>query len=372
MLVGRQLTVSTPAQHTAQGEPGSENRDRRGNVSQDEAARYAHDMADRWADWQGPAPVNPERVRLRLYAIAFETASVRLIDLRDTEGRPLPPFQPGAHVDLRLNGGLARSYSLIGDPADAGRYLLGVQRDPQSRGGSRYLHDQARVGDLVEVSDPVNRFALVEEAPASVLIAGGIGITPILPMIDRLAELGRPFVLHYGVRDRHALPFQARIARHGDKVRMAFSREPGGGRLDIASIADAAPADAELYCCGPRGMLDDFAKATAGRDPARIHMEHFSTAEPAAVEGGFEVVLARSGRTVAVPAGRTILEALNAAGIEPNCSCVQGVCGTCETRVLEGIPDHRDVILTAEERAESRTMMICVSGAKTARLVLDL
>jgi vanillate O-demethylase ferredoxin subunit len=275
-------------------------------------------------------------------------------------------------VDLRLNGGLGRSYSLLGDPADGGRYLLGVQRDPQSRGGSRYLHDQARVGDLVEVSEPVNQFPLVEDAAASVFIAGGIGITPVLPMIDRLATLGHPYVLHYGVRDRKALPFQSRLARHGDRMRMAFSREPGGSRLDIAALVDDAPADAELYCCGPRSMLDAFAKATAGRGPARIHMEHFSAVEPAARKGGFEVVLARSGRTVVVPSGRTILESLNAAGIEPACSCIQGVCGTCETRVLDGVPDHRDVILTAEERAASRTMMICVSGAKTGRLVLDL
>jgi ferredoxin-NADP reductase len=324
------------------------------------------------ADRQGKVQVSPERLRLRLHAIAFETAAVRLIDLRDPDGRGLPTFEPGAHVDLKLNGGIGRSYSLVGDPADRSRYLLGVQRDSQSRGGSRYLHDQVRVGDLMEVSPPANTFPLAEGAPVSVFIAGGIGITPILPMVDRLAALGRAFVLHYGLRDRAALPFRSRLAGHGDRVRMAFSREPGGDRLDIAAILDAAPAEAELYCCGPRGMLDAFTAATAGRDPARIHVEHFSAVEPAAVEGGFEVVLARSGRSVAVPPGKTILEALNAAGIEPNCSCVQGVCGTCETHVLDGLPDHRDAILTPEERAESRTMMICVSGARTARLVLDL
>lgn len=313
-----------------------------------------------------------ERLHLRLHAIVFETISIRLFDLRDPGGRALPSFAPGAHLDVRLNGGLVRSYSLIGSPADGSRYLLGVQRDPQSRGGSRFLHDQTRVGDLIEVSQPINQFPLVDDAARSVLIAGGIGITPILPMVERLAGLGRPFVLHYGVRDRETLPFQSRIARHGDKVRTAFSREPGGRRLDIAAIVDAAPADAELYCCGPRGMLEAFAKATTGRDSARVHVEHFSTVEPAAVEGGFEVVLARRGRTVAVPPGKTILEALNEAGIEPACSCIEGVCGTCETRVLDGLPDHRDAILTPEERAQNRSMMICVSGARTGRLVLDL
>lgn len=313
-----------------------------------------------------------ERLRLRLHAVAFETAAVRLIDLRDPGGGALLPFQPGAHVDLKLNGGLKRSYSLIGDPADSSRYFLGVQRDPQSRGGSRYLHDRARVGDLVEVSEPVNQFPLVEDAAASVFIAGGIGITPILPMVERLAALRRPYVLHYGVRDRSALPFQSRLARHGDRVRTAFSREPGGCRLDVAAIVETAPLGAELYCCGPRGMLHAFAAATAGRDPARVHVEHFSAVEPAAVESGFEVVLARTGRTVAVPPGKTILDALNEVGIEPACSCIEGVCGTCETRVLGGMPDHRDAILTPEERAQGRTMMICVSGAKTSRLVLDL
>jgi vanillate O-demethylase ferredoxin subunit len=316
--------------------------------------------------------VGPERLTLRLHAIAFETAAVRLLDLRDPDGRALPAFRPGAHVDMRLNGHLTRSYSLVGDPDDAGRYLLGVQRDPQSRGGSQYLCEAARVGDLIEVSHPINHFPLIEDAAASVFIAGGIGITPILPMLDRLAALGRPFLLQYGVRDRKALPFQSRLARHGDRARTAFSREPRGGRLDIAAIVEAAPADAELYCCGPRSMLDAFAAATAGRDPARIHVEHFAAAAPAAVEGGFEVMLARSGQTIAVPPGKTILDALNAAGLMPHCSCVQGVCGTCETRVLDGVPDHRDVILTPEERAQNRTMMICVSGAKTGRLVLDL
>jgi vanillate O-demethylase ferredoxin subunit len=320
----------------------------------------------------GARLVSGERLQLRLHAIAFETASVHLFDLRDPDGRALPAFTPGAHVDMKLNGGLVRSYSLIGDPADGSRYLLGIQRDPRSRGGSRHLHDKARVGDLIEVSRPINQFPLVEDAASSVFIAGGIGITPILPMIERLAGLGRPFVLHYGVRDRKTLPFQCRIACLGDNVRMAFSREPQGRRLDMAAIVDAAPADAELYCCGPRGMLDAFGAATAIRDRARIHVERFSPAEPAAVEGGFVVELARSGRTVAVPPGKTILEALNEAGIEPACSCIQGVCGTCETRVLDGVPDHRDAILTPEERARSHTMMICVSGARTGRLLLDL
>ena len=304
---------------------------------------HPHDMADR----RGKAHVSPERVRLRLHAISFETGSVRLLDLREPNGCALPAFPPGAHVDLKLNGGLVRSYSLIGDPADGSRYLLGVHRDPQSRGGSRYLHDRARVGDLIEVSHPIDDFPLVEDAAASVFIAGGIGITPILPMIDRLAGLGRPFVLHYGVRDRKAVPFQPRMTRHGDKVRTAFSREPGGGRLDIAGIVDAAPVDVEVYCCGPRGMLDAFAVATAGRDPARVHVEHFSAVEPAAVEGGFEWRWrAAAGPSRCRPA-RPYSKPSTRPASSPPARASMGVCGTCETRVLDGLPDHRDATTDA-------------------------
>jgi vanillate O-demethylase ferredoxin subunit len=163
-----------------------------------------------------------------------------------------------------------------------------------------------------------------------------------------------------------------RLAPLGAAVRLHFSREPGGRRADIAAILASAPAGAHVYCCGPASMLDDCMAASAGLDPARVHLERFAAAELAAVEGGFVVELARSGRTIAVPPGKTILEALNEHGIEPACSCIEGVCGTCETRVLDGVPDHRDAILTPEERAGNRTMMICVSGAKSDRLVLDL
>lgn len=314
-----------------------------------------------------------ERLTLRVHAITFETGAVRVFELRDPGGRMLPAFSPGAHIDVRLPGGSVRSYSLTGEPADGRCYRIGVQREAQGRGGSRLLHEQVRVGDLLEVSEPINQFPLEEDAPDSVFIAGGIGITPILPMLDRLAMLGRPFVMHYGGRERTTSPFLARLATHGDKVRLAFSREPGGRRLDIGGIVAAAPANAELYCCGPRGMLEAFAAATAAdRNPARVHVEHFSATEPPAVEGGFHVTLARSGRSIAVPPGMTILNALIAAGLDPPCSCLEGVCGTCETRVVDGVPDHRDRVLSPQERASNKTMMLCCSGSKSAQLVLDM
>jgi vanillate O-demethylase ferredoxin subunit len=324
------------------------------------------------ADKREIATVTAERLTLRVHAIVFETDAVRLLELCDPDAHMLPPFTPGAHLDIALPDGLVRSYSLIGDPADATRYRLGVQREPQSRGGSRLIHDQLRVGTLLSASGPRNNFPLVEDAPTSVLIAGGIGITPILLMVDRLSALGRPFVLHYGARERRTSPFLSRLARHTGNVRMAFSREPDGRRLDIAAIITGAAADAELYCCGPSGMLDAFAAATRGRDPARVHVEHFSAAEPPSVEGGFCVTLARSGRTIPVPPGMTILDALVAAGVNPPCSCLEGVCGTCETRVIEGLPDHRDRVLSPQERAANKTMMLCCSGAKSELLVLDM
>ena len=248
-----------------------------------------------------------------------------------------------------------------------------MKREESGRGGSISLIENVKPGDDLIVAPPVNDFELARNAQAFLFIAGGIGITPILPMIDRLAALGKPFALHYGVRERRTAPFCARLAGHGDKVRTAFSREPGGQRrLDIAGVVARTPDDCELYCCGPAAMLEAFAAATADRDPARVHVEHFFATEPPAVEGGFRVTLARSGRTIAVPTGRTILDALTAAGIEVPCSCLEGVCGTCETRVIDGIPDHRDRVLSPQERAANTTMMLCCSGSKSEQLVLDI
>jgi vanillate O-demethylase ferredoxin subunit len=309
---------------------------------------------------------------LRIHGIAWATEAVRLVELRHPDGASLPAAAPGAHIDLRLPGGLIRSYSLVGDPEDRRAYRIAVLREPMSRGGSRAVHETLRVGDVLAVEGPRNHFPLVEDAPYSVLIAGGIGITPILPMAERLARLGRPFELHYGARSRADAVLLDRLAPLGAAVRLHFSGEADGRRCDIAAILSAAPAGTHVYCCGPAPMLDAYTAAAARFDPARVHLERFAAAEPAAVEGGFVVELARSGRMIAVPPGKTILEALNEHGIEPACSCIEGVCGTCETQVLDGVPDHRDAILTPEERAGNRTMMICVSGAKSDRLVLDL
>ncbi|HEX5779473.1 MAG TPA: PDR/VanB family oxidoreductase [Xanthobacteraceae bacterium] len=309
---------------------------------------------------------------LRVQAMAWETDAIRSIELRDPRGVPLPPFSPGAHIDLTLPGKLKRSYSLIGSPEDRSRYEIGVYREPQSRGGSIALHDQIRVGDLIESTEPANNFELREDASHSVFIAGGIGITPFLPMVERLGHKLRPFELHYCARDRASAGFVERLRGCGPRLHVAYSREPGGCRIDIAQIVAAAPEDTHLYCCGPKPMLEDFERATSGRDPAFIHVEHFTPVDPPALAGGYLVELARAGRTVAVPPGKTLLQTLLDEGFDVPCSCLEGVCGTCETRVLAGVPDHRDVVLSKEERAAGNTMMICCSGAKSERLVLDL
>jgi vanillate O-demethylase ferredoxin subunit len=314
-----------------------------------------------------PAPT----IDVRVKSITYEAEDVISLDLRPVGGGTLPPFTAGAHIELHLRNGLPRNYSLANPRRERHRYCVTIQKDPASRGGSRFIHEQVRAGDILTISPPRNNFALVEDAANSVLIAGGIGITPICCMVRRLAELGRPWHLFYAVRSRAKAAFLEELLALG-QVHAHFDDESGGNFLDLAAIVrDAAPGT-HFYCCGPLPMLAAFEQATAAVPAEQVHVEYFSAKQPVDASGGFDVVLARSGRTVFVPEHSTILDALLAAGVEPAYSCLEGVCGTCETKVLEGIPDHRDVVLTAQERASNRTMMICCSGSKSPRLVLDL
>jgi ferredoxin-NADP reductase len=284
----------------------------------------------------------------------------------------LPPFTAGAHIDLHLRNGFSRSYSLLNAQNERHRYCVAIQNDPVSRGGSRFIHDTVRTGDVLRISPPRNNFALAEQAEYSVLIAGGIGITPIWCMLQRLVELGRPRELFYAVRSRRRAAFVDDIlALDGGNVHLHFDDENAGGLIDLDAVVRRAAPGAHLYCCGPLPMLAAFESATSGLPAETVHVEYFAAKEPAAA-GGFEVVLARSGRTVFVPEHSTIIDALLAHGIAAEYSCLEGVCGTCETKVLEGVPDHRDVVLSAQERASNRTMMICCSGSRTSRLVIDL
>lgn len=286
---------------------------------------------------------------------------------------PLPPVEAGAHIGIHLPNGLTRQYSLIAPNDAPTEYSVGVKLDPASRGGSRYLHEQARLGDRFSIDPPRNNFPLDETAPHTVLIAGGIGITPIHAMLRRLQTLGLDHSLVYACRSREDAALLSDLDGVSN-LHLHFDVESDGAPVDLARIIDAAPQDAHLYCCGPTPMLAAFeaAMAASGRPADRGHVEYFTQKHEASLDGGYVVQLAKSGREVAVQSGVSILHALRDLGIEVPSSCEEGVCGSCETRVVSGTPDHRDAILTEDERQRGDTMMICCSGSKDARLVLDL
>jgi ferredoxin-NADP reductase len=306
----------------------------------------------------------------RLMAIRLIAEQVNSYEFAPLDGAPLEPFEPGAHIDVHLREGLVRQYSLLPHAGDAWR--IAVQIDADGRGGSRFLASDARVGEVFQVSAPRNHFPLISGAQHTVLIAGGIGITPLYGMIDTLASEGASWELHYAVRSESRVVFRDELRRHGDKVRIARSDHGDDRRLNLHEIISAAPVDSELYCCGPQRMVDGFVEAARTRSPERIHVERFSAETEIADAGGFEVRLGRSDRQFVVPSGSTILQTLRDAGVDLPSSCEQGVCGVCETRVLSGEPDHRDHVLSAAERAKGETMMICCSGSRSRVLVLDM
>lgn len=313
-----------------------------------------------------------DKMSLRVQSVAWESPGIRTIELRHPAGLRLPPASPGAHVTMTFGNGISRSYSLIEAGAELMAYRIAVARAAGSRGGSAFLHDQVLVGNLISVEKPRNSFPLALDAAQSLFIAGGIGITPFLAMAAALAAAGRTFALHHVCRDPDSGGFGDRLAPWGGAVRRYFTRVDGATRPDIAALVATAPRRTHLYCCGPAVMLEEFERVTADRDPALVHLERFAPREEKAVGGGFVVELARSGRQFLIRPGETILDRLLAEGLYPPHSCREGVCGQCETRVIEGIPDHRDAILSPAERAAGRTMMICRSGSKSPRLVLEL
>lgn len=298
------------------------------------------------------------------------------LELARADGQNLPAFTAGSHIDLKLGNGLIRSYSLVNDPAEQGRYVVAVNKDAASRGGSSYVHESLREGQTIEVSEPRNNFKLVEDAPLVALIAGGIGITPLLSMIRRLETLGRPWKLFYSARTRAKCAFleeiQALEARDPGQVQLHIVRENDGRLTDIDGIVNSLPADTHLYCCGPTPMLKAFEDACAPREPDCVHIEYFTAQHEAASAGGFDVVLAHGKRTIRIEAGKSILHALLDSGVDVPNACQEGVCGACQTTVLEGTPDHRDSYLTPREKTSCKTMMLCCSGSLTPALVLDI
>ena len=308
---------------------------------------------------------------LRLNAIRYAAQDTHLYEFASPDGAPLPAYEPGAHLDVHMPGGLMRQYSLARPYRADQPYLVGIKLDAGTRGGSRFMHEEARVGSLFQIGGPRNNFPLKEDAPHTVLLAGGIGITPIWCMAQRLEEIGGSFELHYAVRTRADAAFLAELERLAPRARLHVDAE-AESVLDVPAIAAAAHRGAHLYCCGPGPMMQAFEAATSAWPEAQRHVEYFSAPQLKPAPGGFVVVLGKSGREFVVGPGSTILETLRAAGLNVPASCEQGVCGTCETRILEGVPDHRDLLLTPAEKASGKTMMICCSGALTDRIVLDL
>ncbi|MCO7195533.1 PDR/VanB family oxidoreductase [Pseudonocardia sp. McavD-2-B] len=308
-------------------------------------------------------------LRLEVERKELLAEDVVLLTLRDPSGAELPEWTPGAHLDLVLTADLVRQYSLCGDPGERSVYRVAVLREPAGRGGSAHVHDVVAEGDTVLVRGPRNRFALVD-APGYVFVAGGIGITPLVPMIAAAHAAGADWQLVHGGRSRASMAFTELAGRHPDRVALVPQDE--AGLLDVAGIL-AAAAGRPVYCCGPEGLLAAV-EAEGERLGVPVHVERFS-ARPGALDGpdeAFEVELSGSGTVVAVPAGCSILDALEGAGIATLSSCREGTCGTCETGVLAGEPDHRDSLLTEEEQASNEVMMLCVSRSRSPRLVLEL
>ena len=314
---------------------------------------------------------------VRVARKAQETADISTFELVSTDGKPLPPFSAGSHVDVTLPNGLTRQYSLCNDPKESHRYLIGVLRDPASRGGSQAMHDGVQEGQLLQISTPKNHFPLAHDAQRSLLLAGGIGVTPILCMAEHLAIVGADFAMHYCTRSRERTAFYERIASSSyvDKVQFHFDDAAPEQKLDIAKTLAAPQSGVHLYVCGPKGFMDAVLNTARlqGWPESQLHYEFFS-AEVVKLEtdAAFEVKLASSGRTITVLKDQTVIDALSAAGVDVQTPCEQGVCGTCLTRVLEGVPDHKDMYLTPEEQAANDQFLPCCSRAKTPLLVLDL
>ena len=298
--------------------------------------------------------------------LRLEADRVLSVRLTDPDGGPLPPWQPGAHLSVDLPTGLTRQYSLCGTPGDQTGYRIGVLRERRSRGGSEYVHSFLRPGQRLRIGEPRNNFPLVD-ADRYLFIAGGIGITPILPMIEQAGT--RPWQLAYCGRSTASLAFLDELKVHNGHVRLFAD----GNRLALPALLAEPRTDTVVYACGPESLLTGIEDAMTGWPPGALHLERFAARpKPALPNHEFDVVCARSERTVTVPADRSVLDVLQDNGLPVEGSCREGVCGTCQVRVLDGTPDHRDDILSDAEQAAGDRMFICVSRCAGTRLVLDV
>jgi vanillate O-demethylase ferredoxin subunit len=318
-------------------------------------------------------------IQVRVAHKNTEAEGINSYELVPVDGAPLPPFEAGAHIDVHLDahpGGLVRQYSLCNAPGETGRYVIGVLRDADSRGGSQAMHDHIDTGSVLHISAPKNHFPLVE-AKRSLLLAGGIGVTPILAMAETLAAKGADFEMHYSARSPERAAFKERVkaASFAGQVHFHYDSGESAQKLDLDWLLRAPDPGTHLYVCGPQGFIDHVlgsAKAL-GWPQAQLHVEYFGAA---AIDTGgdrpFDVKLASNGKVVTIPAGASVIKVLAGQGVTIPYSCEEGVCGTCLTRVLEGVPDHRDMYLTEDEQAANDRFTPCCSRARTPLLVLDL
>lgn len=317
-----------------------------------------------------------EFMPLRVASAEPAARGIQRFELRHPEGADLPAFTAGAHVKVRTPSGATRQYSLSNDPEERDRYVIAVKREGNGRGGSLSLVDGVKAGATVEVGPPENLFALDDRARSFVLIAGGIGITPILSMARHLLSEGtRRFKLFYLTRDAESSAFLDILAGPEFKPFVTVHHDQGDPQeaFDLWTVLEkpGATTGQHVYCCGPKPLMDSVADMTGHWPASSVHFESFGgDTKPHADDQPFEVFLDRTGRTVAVPVGRSILEALRDEGIHVPSSCESGTCGSCKSRLLEGEADHRDLVLMDDEKADH--IMVCVSRAKSPRLVLDL
>jgi ferredoxin-NADP reductase/ferredoxin len=320
----------------------------------------------------GAASTAHEILTLRVVERQHQSDGVIALTIARLDGKPLPGWTPGAHIDVQVGDGSIRQYSLCSDPADNTHWRVGVLNAPEGRGGSRLLHETAHAGSTIQIGTPRNNFGLAP-SPRYRFVAGGIGITPILPMLRQATRDGADWTLVYGGRTRSSMAFLDELAEYGDRVQ--FVPEDTDGRVDFASYFAGVQADTLIYACGPEPLLRVVEDATEHWPEGSLHLERFAPKVVAHPEDdAFEVTFELSGVTATVPAGKSILEIAEINGISVDSSCREGTCGTCETYLLEGYVDHRDSILTSAERADSESLFICVSRAKKdcPRLILEL
>jgi vanillate O-demethylase ferredoxin subunit len=316
---------------------------------------------------------------VRVNSIAYEGDFINAYEVVDSNGGELPPFSAGSHIDVALRDGTIRQYSLCNDPEERSRYVFAVQREDKGRGGSRAIFQQLHVGSIVAISQPRNNFPLNERALSHLLLAGGIGITPMMAMIHRLSRIGANFKLHYCTRTQNRTAFRRQLQAFVGTGQVEFHHDEGdrSRSFDLVRALTRPKPQCHVYCCGPSAFVDAALSSTAHWPPEAIHVERFSVAAPqisadasGVAESSFHVKLRRSGILLEVPADKSIVQVLREHGVEVPTSCEAGLCGTCRTPYVDGVPEHHDFVLSDDER--QRDVLICCARARTPTLVLDI